>query len=91
MMATLASVNVGARLTARWAGRIGRTGIDKRPVTSRVPLSTLGIEHDEISHRRHHGLAFRSRTVEPELLPRLLDVPELAARTTQNAPKRMPA
>jgi MOSC domain-containing protein YiiM len=51
----LGSVNIGARLTADWAGSVGHTGIDKRPVAGRVPVSRLGIEHDEISDRRHHG------------------------------------
>jgi len=55
MAAVLGSVNIGRLLVADWAGSVGHTGIDKRPASGRVRLSTLGIDGDEISDRRHHG------------------------------------
>lgn len=36
-------------------GRIGRTGIDKRPQTGVVPVGTLGIDGDVQADTKHHG------------------------------------
>jgi MOSC domain-containing protein YiiM len=49
------SVNVGKMRSADWAGRIGRTAIDKRPVTGPVRVRALGLVGDEIANTKHHG------------------------------------
>ncbi|HET9499330.1 MAG TPA: MOSC domain-containing protein [Marmoricola sp.] len=48
------SVNVGRPRERSWAG-IGRTSIDKRPVTGPVAARLLGLEGDQVSDTRHHG------------------------------------
>jgi MOSC domain-containing protein YiiM len=48
------SVNVGLPREAAWAG-IGRTSIDKAPVTGPVAVGRLGPAGDEPSDTRHHG------------------------------------
>jgi MOSC domain-containing protein YiiM len=49
----------------------------------------------ELVHRPAHrvtvGVALRALTLEPELLPRLLDVPELAEKSADNVRKRVVA
>jgi MOSC domain-containing protein YiiM len=48
----------------------------------------------EVVHRPAHGLTigetFRALTTEPELLPRLLDAPELPVRIREKALRRQP-
>ena len=53
-MPVLRSLNVGLPKAARWAG-IGRTSIDKRPVSGPVAVHPLGIEGDQVSDTKHHG------------------------------------
>ncbi|MEP6816999.1 MAG: MOSC domain-containing protein [Marmoricola sp.] len=53
-MAFLRSVNVGMPQEAGWAG-IGRTSIDKHPVTTPVRVRTLGLEDDQVADTHHHG------------------------------------
>jgi MOSC domain-containing protein YiiM len=48
------SVNVGTPRAAAWAG-IGRTSIDKTPVTGPVEVHRLGVAGDQVSDTRHHG------------------------------------
>jgi MOSC domain-containing protein YiiM len=48
------SVNVGLPREAPWAG-IGRTSIDKAPVSGTVQVSRLGLAGDQVSDTRHHG------------------------------------
>ncbi|GGO78765.1 sulfurase [Nocardioides deserti] len=50
----LVSVNVGTPREAAWAG-IGRTSIDKAPVTGPVEVGRFGLAGDEVSDTRHHG------------------------------------
>ncbi|HEX5089183.1 MAG TPA: MOSC domain-containing protein [Nocardioides sp.] len=50
----LRSVNVGMPREAAWAG-IGRTSIDKAPVTGPVDVHRLGLVGDQVSDTRHHG------------------------------------
>ncbi|WP_331459571.1 MOSC domain-containing protein [Nonomuraea sp. SBT364] len=49
------SVNVGTAVDAEWAGRLGRTAIDKRPVTHRVEVRADGLAGDERADQAHHG------------------------------------
>ncbi|WOP19526.1 MOSC domain-containing protein [Raineyella sp. LH-20] len=42
------------------AGRVGRTGIDKRPVEGPVKVGPLQLAGDEICDTKHHGGRFRA-------------------------------
>ncbi len=53
-MPRLLSVNVGLPKEAEWAG-IGRTSIDKTPVSGAVKVTDLGVEGDQVSDTVHHG------------------------------------
>jgi MOSC domain-containing protein YiiM len=53
--ARIVSVNTGGEKVAPWAGKMGRTAIDKRPVWSAVPVSALGLAGDEQADKLHHG------------------------------------
>ena len=53
-MATVRSVNVGTPRDWAWAG-IGRSAIEKHPVTGPVRVATLGIEGDQVADTVHHG------------------------------------
>jgi MOSC domain-containing protein YiiM len=48
------SVNVGTPRPQEWAA-IGRTAIEKHPVTGPVRARTLGLEGDQVADTRHHG------------------------------------
>lgn len=48
------SVNVARTRAAAYAS-IGRSAIDKRPVTGAVHAARLGLEGDEVGDPRHHG------------------------------------
>jgi MOSC domain-containing protein YiiM len=50
----LRSVNVGRPREAPWAG-IGRTSIDKAPVSGPVDVQLRGLVGDQVSDTRHHG------------------------------------
>ena len=49
------SVNTGRGQQAGYAGRIGRTAIDKRPRSGPVTIRRLGADGDEQVDQRHHG------------------------------------
>ena len=53
-MAQVVSVNAGMPREFEWAG-IGRTSIDKQPVSGVVQVGRLGLEGDQVSDTRHHG------------------------------------
>jgi MOSC domain-containing protein YiiM len=53
--ARVISVNAGRGKTADWAGRLGRTAIDKRPVAGRAGVGTLGLDGDEQVDKAAHG------------------------------------
>ncbi|SDR80235.1 MOSC domain-containing protein YiiM [Nocardioides scoriae] len=50
----IVSVNVGRPREFAWAG-IGRTSIDKQPVTGPTYAARLGLEGDQVSDTQHHG------------------------------------
>ena len=55
-MPHIASVNVAATArTGDWTGTVGRSGIDKRPVTGPVHVNWDGLADDTICDRKHHG------------------------------------
>jgi MOSC domain-containing protein YiiM len=49
------SVNVGTSVAAEWAGKLGRTAIDKQSVTHRVGVLANGLAGDERADQAHHG------------------------------------
>ena len=53
-MAQVVSVNVGTPQAQSWAG-IGRTSIDKQPVTGPVQVDRRGLAGDQVSDTVHHG------------------------------------
>jgi len=53
--ARVVSVQVGRVRDAEWAGRLGRTAIDKQPVTGRVAVGRSGLAGDEQADQRDHG------------------------------------
>jgi len=55
-MPKIISVNVTAIVhEENWAGDVGKTGIDKRPILGRVGLENNQVEGDVISDKKHHG------------------------------------
>jgi MOSC domain-containing protein YiiM len=54
-MPVLAAVSVATVQTGEWSGSIGRTGIDKRPVSGPVQVSWDGVGGDTVCDRKHHG------------------------------------
>ncbi|HUZ35059.1 MAG TPA: MOSC domain-containing protein [Streptosporangiaceae bacterium] len=53
--AQVVSVNTGQGRDAQWAGRLGRTAIDKRPVSGPVAVGKLGLAGDEQVDKPDHG------------------------------------
>jgi MOSC domain-containing protein YiiM len=53
--ARVISVNVGRGKDADWAGKLGRTAIDKRPVAGGVAVGRLGLGGDEQVDKPAHG------------------------------------
>lgn len=53
--ATVLAVCVAAGQDAAWAGRLGRTAIDKRSVTEPVEVTRQGLVGDEQADTQHHG------------------------------------
>jgi hypothetical protein len=49
------SVNTGRGQDADWAGKLGRTAIDKRPAAGRVEVGRLGLGGDEQVDKPAHG------------------------------------
>jgi len=38
-----------------WTGSVGRTGIDKRPISGRITLTENAVEEDVVADRKNHG------------------------------------
>lgn len=53
-MGIVLSVNVGTPRAADWAG-LGRTAIDKRAQTGRVPVRLTGLDGDQVGDTKNHG------------------------------------
>lgn len=49
------SVNVGAPETGPWTGRVGRTGIRKKPQPGPVTVRRLGLAGDSVCDEKFHG------------------------------------
>lgn len=55
-MAKVLSVNVTAIVhEGEWTGRVGRTGIDKRPILGRITMENNAVEGDVVTDRKSHG------------------------------------
>ncbi|MCL2542959.1 MAG: MOSC domain-containing protein [Nocardioidaceae bacterium] len=54
-MARICSVNVGQPVEVDFAGTVGRTSIDKRPVDGPVEVLPLGLAGDSVSDTDYHG------------------------------------
>jgi MOSC domain-containing protein YiiM len=53
--ARVVSVSIGQGRDADWAGRLGRTAIDKRPVPGALQVGRLGLAGDEQVDKPDHG------------------------------------
>jgi len=53
--ARVISVNLGRGKDADWAGKLGRTAIDKRPVPGQIKVGKLGLGGDEQVDKPAHG------------------------------------
>lgn len=56
----LETVNVALVRTGAWTGRMGRSGIDKRPVEGPVRIGRLGLAGDTICDTTVHGGSYRA-------------------------------
>jgi MOSC domain-containing protein YiiM len=54
------SVNVGMPKPARYAGDVGQTSIDKRPVRGPVRVGHHGLAGDTVSDTKHHGGTYQA-------------------------------
>lgn len=54
-MARLESVNIGREQNMPRHDRMGRTGIFKVPVSGPARITRLGVEHDCVFDKKHHG------------------------------------
>jgi MOSC domain-containing protein YiiM len=54
------SVNVGRPKPVGYAGVVGRTSIDKRPVEGPVPVRHDGLDGDTVSDTKHHGGTYQA-------------------------------
>lgn len=59
-MGDVASVNVAVVRTGDWTGRLGRTGIDKRPVDGPVEFTEHGVRGDSVIDTKHHGAWYQA-------------------------------
>jgi len=58
--AQVISVNTGRGRPATWAGRVGRTAIDKQPCHGPVTIGRLGAGDDVQMDKEHHGGPFQA-------------------------------
>ncbi|GAA4859512.1 MOSC domain-containing protein [Saccharopolyspora rosea] len=59
-MGYVESVNVAVVRTGAWTGRVGRSGIDKRPMPGPVWFGTAGVEGDTVCDTKHHGAWYQA-------------------------------
>ena len=68
--ARVISVNTGRGKDADWAGKLGRTAIDKRPLAGRAEVGRLGLGGDEQGTTpRNPPHAFRTTICAPPARP----------------------
>ncbi|MCX2731628.1 MOSC domain-containing protein [Saccharopolyspora sp. NFXS83] len=54
------SVNVAVLRTGQWTGRMGSTGIDKRPVPGPIRFTETGVGGDRVIDTKHHGAWYQA-------------------------------
>lgn len=54
------SVNLAEVQTGQWTGRMGRSGIDKRPVDGPVSFTEHGVRGDSVIDTKHHGAWYQA-------------------------------
>lgn len=59
-MGYVESVNTAVVRTGDWTGRVGRTGIDKRPVDGPVECAPEGVRGDAVCDTDHHGTWYQA-------------------------------
>lgn len=59
-MTRVESVNVAVVRTGPWTGRMGRTGIDKRPVAGPLLAAETGVRGDTVCDAQHHGAWYQA-------------------------------
>lgn len=59
-MGVVSSVNVAVLSTGEWTGRIGKSGIDKRPVSRSVRFAEAGVDGDLVCDTDNHGRWFQA-------------------------------
>ncbi|GGI79914.1 molybdenum cofactor biosysynthesis protein [Saccharopolyspora subtropica] len=59
-MGVVQAVNVAVVRTGDWTGRVGRTGIDKRPVEHAVRFEPTGVRGDVVCDTKHHGAWYQA-------------------------------
>ncbi|MFC7342185.1 MOSC domain-containing protein [Saccharopolyspora griseoalba] len=59
-MGAVSSVNVAVVSNAEWTGRVGRSGIDKRPVPGPVRFTESGVSGDAVCDTDNHGRWFQA-------------------------------
>ncbi|APU16935.1 MULTISPECIES: MOSC domain-containing protein [Actinoalloteichus] len=59
-MGTVRSVNLAVVRTGDWTGKLGRTGIDKRPVDGRVHVALGGVTGDTVVDTANHGASYQA-------------------------------
>ncbi|AOS65084.1 MOSC domain-containing protein [Actinoalloteichus hymeniacidonis] len=59
-MSTVSSVNLAMVHTADWAGKLGSTGIDKRPASGRIRIESTGVTGDTVVNKVDHGRWFQA-------------------------------
>lgn len=54
------SVNIAVLRTGPWTGRMGSSGIDKRPVPGPVRFTETGVRGDRVIDTKHHGAWYQA-------------------------------
>lgn len=59
-MSVVTSVNLAVVRTGEWTGRLGKSGIDKRPVDHPVLFTETGVRGDAVCDTKHHGAWYQA-------------------------------
>lgn len=59
-MGIVESVNLAVVRTGDWTGRVGRSGIDKRPAGLPVRFDQVGVRGDTVCDSKHHGAWYQA-------------------------------
>ncbi|WP_394378608.1 hypothetical protein [Saccharopolyspora spinosa] len=60
LMGIVESVNLAVVRTGDWTGRVGRSGIDKRPAEPPVRFEQVGVCGDTVCDTKHHGAWYQA-------------------------------